>query len=103
MNLNLLNVNLKRNSNIVSSISKIYGVGHSIARLILNDLGISNYSRIKDLNQNVIIKILKWIDFNKVLIGDSIKYFYKRNKLVIHSNTQTKLNKKNAFKTNIFQ
>jgi len=101
MNLNLLNVNLKKNSNIVSSISKIYGIGHTIVRMMLNDLGISYYSRIKDVTQNIVVKVLKWIDFNKILIDDSIKHPYKRNKLAIHSNIQTKLNKKNAFKINV--
>jgi len=101
MNLNLLNVNLKSNSNVISSIGKIYGIGYHIVKLMLNDLGISNNSRIKDLTQNIVIKILKWIDFNKILIDNNIKHLHKRNKLVVHSNVQTELRKNNALKINL--
>lgn len=69
----LLGVNLNNNSKASSAISRIYGVGYFIAKRMSNDLNLGLNIRIKDLSQNTLVKILKWIDKNKILVEGSLK------------------------------
>ena len=69
----VLGVNLKNNSKVVYSISKLYGIGNHISKLMLNDLNIGKDCRIKDLSQNVLIKILKWVEKNKIILESTLK------------------------------
>lgn len=69
----ILSVYLQNDLNIIQGLKKLFGLGFHIARLIINDLNIGFCSRIKDLNQNIVIKILKWIELNKVFVETSLK------------------------------
>lgn len=69
----ILNVNLKNSSKVLYSLIKLHGFGFQLARLMLNDLNIGYNCRIKDLNQNNIIKIIKWVENNKIMIESTLK------------------------------
>lgn len=69
----ILNVNLKGSSKVLHSISKLYGFGVHLSNLMLNDLNIGYNCRIKDLNHTTIIKIIKWVEKNKIVIESSLK------------------------------
>ena len=69
----VLGVNLNDNSRIIFNLAKIYGVGNNMVSIMLNELGIGLNCRVKDLTQNLLIKILKWIDKNKVLVESSLR------------------------------
>jgi len=68
-----MGVNLNDNSKVIPNLTKIYGVGHSVVCIMLNELNIGLNCRVKDLTQNLLVKILKWIDKNKVLVESSLK------------------------------
>ena len=70
---NILGINLKNNSKALYSITKLYGVGIYITKLMFNDLNIGHDCRVKDLTQNILVKILKWIDKNKIIVENSLK------------------------------
>ena len=40
---------------------------------MFNDLNLGHNLRIRDLTQNILVKILKWVDKNKLLIESSLK------------------------------
>lgn len=69
----ILNVNLKSSSKVLHSLAKLYGFGIHLSNLMLNDLNIGYDCRIKDLNHNTIIKIIKWIEKNKIIIESALK------------------------------
>ena len=69
----ILNVNLKGSSKVLHSISKLYGFGIHLSNLMLNDLNIGYNCRIKDLNHTTVIKIIKWVEKNKIVIESSLK------------------------------
>jgi len=69
----ILNVNLKGSSQVSHSISKLYGFGIYLSNLMLNDLNIGYNCRIKDLNHTTVIKIIKWVEKNKIVIESSLK------------------------------
>ena len=69
----ILNVNLKSSSKVLHSISKLYGFGIHLSNLMLNDLNIGYNCRIKDLNHTTVIKIIKWVEKNKIVIESSLK------------------------------
>jgi small subunit ribosomal protein S13 len=69
----ILNVNLKSSSKVSYSLTRLYGFGIHLTNLMLNDLNIGHDYRVKDLNQTTIIKIIKWVDKNKILIESSLK------------------------------
>jgi small subunit ribosomal protein S13 len=69
----ILNVNLKGSSKVSHSISKLYGFGIYLSNLMLNDLNIGYNCRIKDLNHTTVIKIIKWVEKNKIVIESSLK------------------------------
>jgi len=69
----ILGVNLTENSKAIYSITKIYGVGNSLAKIIFNELNIGINLRTKSLSQNTFVRILKWLDKNKVLVENSLK------------------------------
>ena len=79
----ILGINLKNNSKAVYSIAKIYGIGFYISKIIFNSLNLGLDLRTKDLNQNTLVKILKWVDKNKVLVESSLrqKIIFDINKL----------------------
>ncbi len=69
----ILNVNLKGCSKVLYSLVKLYGFGIHLTCIMLNDLNIGHNCRIKDLNQSVIIKIIKWVEKNKIVIESALK------------------------------
>ena len=69
----ILNVNLKGSSKVLHSISKLYGFGIHLSNLMLNDLNIGYNCRIKYLNHTTVIKIIKWVEKNKIVIESSLK------------------------------
>lgn len=81
--------NLKDEICVSYSLRYFFGVGKYIAKLIINDLNISHSCRIRYLNRDMLNKILKWVDQNKVLIDDSL-----RQRLLLN-NSRSKLVKLN--------
>jgi small subunit ribosomal protein S13 len=69
----ILGVNLNNNSKAKYAIQRIYGIGYFIALIMFNDLNLGHNLRIRDLTQNILVKILKWVDKNKLLIESSLK------------------------------
>jgi small subunit ribosomal protein S13 len=79
----ILNVNLKNSSRVSHALAKLYGFGFYLTCLMLNDLNIGHNCRIKDLNQSNIIKIIKWVEKNKIVIESALsqKVTFDINKL----------------------
>jgi len=69
----ILGVNLNNNSKAKYAIQRIYGIGYFIALIMFNDLNLGHNLRIRDLTQNILVKILKWVDKNKLLVESSLK------------------------------
>lgn len=69
----VLGVNLKNNLKAKYAVQRIYGIGYFIALTMFNDLGLGNNIRTRDLTQNTLVKILKWVDKNKILVESSLK------------------------------
>jgi small subunit ribosomal protein S13 len=69
----ILNVNLKGCSKVSYSIAKLYGFGIKLTDLMLNDLNIGNNCRVEDLNQSMVIKIIKWVEKNKIVIEGTLR------------------------------
>ena len=69
----ILNLNLKSSSKTLYSLTKFYGLGNNLVHIMLNDLNIGFDSRIKDLNQEDIIRVIKWVEKNKVIIENNLK------------------------------
>jgi small subunit ribosomal protein S13 len=69
----ILNVTLKNSAKVLHSLTRLYGFGFHLANLMLNDLNIGHDCRIKDLNQGTIIKIIKWVEKNKIMIESALK------------------------------
>jgi small subunit ribosomal protein S13 len=69
----ILNLNLKNSSKTLYSLTKFYGLGNNLVYIMLNDLNIGFDSRIKDLNQEDIIRVIKWVEKNKVIIENNLK------------------------------
>jgi len=69
----ILGVNLNNNSKAKYAIQRIYGIGYFIALIMFNDLNLGHSLRIRDLTQNILVKILKWVDKNKLLVESSLK------------------------------
>jgi len=69
----ILNVNFKNSSKVLHSLTRFYGFGFHLASIMLNDLNIGHDCRVKDLNQNTIIRIIKWVEKNKIMIESGLK------------------------------
>ena len=69
----ILGVNLNDNSKVIPNLAKIYGVGNNTVYVMLNQLNIGLDCRVKDLTQNLLVKILKWVDKNKILVESSLR------------------------------
>ena len=69
----ILNVNLKGSSKVSHSLAKLYGFGIHLSNLMTNDLNIGYNCRIKDLNQSTIVRIIKWVEKNKIIIESALK------------------------------
>jgi small subunit ribosomal protein S13 len=69
----ILNVNLKSSSKVLYSLAKLCGFGVHLSNLMLNDLNIGYNCRVKDLNHSTIIKIIKWVEKNRIIIESALK------------------------------
>ena len=69
----IFNINLKGSSKVLYSLAKLYGFGTYLTLIMLNDLNIGHNCRIKDLNQNTVIKIIKWVEKNRIVIESILK------------------------------
>jgi small subunit ribosomal protein S13 len=69
----IFNVNLKGSSKVLYSLVKLYGFGIHLSLVILNDLNIGHNCRIKDLNQNTVVKIIRWVEKNRIMIESVLK------------------------------
>jgi len=64
----LFGKNLNNKSLALYNIAKLYGLGFFLVKLMFNDLCIGFNARMKELNQNLLVKIIKWVEKNKVFI-----------------------------------
>jgi len=64
----LFGKNLNNKSLALYGVIRLYGLGFSIVQIMFNDLCIGLNCRIKDLNQSLLVKILKWVEKNKVFM-----------------------------------
>lgn len=69
----ILNTNLKNNSKAIYSIANLFGLGNFSVKIMLNELNIGRNCRVSDLTQNLLVKILKWIEKNEILVENSLK------------------------------
>ena len=69
----LLGLNISNNLKTIIGFSKFYGLKKYTVKQMLNNLNISSDSRILNLNQNIYLKMLKWIDFNFISIENILK------------------------------
>lgn len=69
----ILNVNIKNSSKVLYSLTRLYGFGFHLVNVMLNDLNIGHNSRVRDLNQNTIIRIIKWVEKNRIVIESALK------------------------------
>lgn len=69
----ILGVDLKNKTKVIFGISKLFGLGLFIVKLMFNELNISFDFRIKDMTQNIYVKILKWIETNNLIVENSLK------------------------------
>lgn len=63
-------VDLPREKRVEVGLTYIYGIGHSSARKILADTGVSPDVRVKDLNDDDVAKLREYIDKNMTVEGD---------------------------------
>lgn len=69
----ILGVDLKSNTKVIYGISKLFGLGLFLVKLMLNELNISLNFRVKDMTQNIYVKILKWLEINKLIVENNLK------------------------------
>ena len=69
----ILNINLKKSSKMLYGLIKLYGLGPYLTTIMLNELNIGSNSRIKDLSQAKVIKIIKWIEKNRIIVENALK------------------------------
>nr|YP_009577934.1 ribosomal protein S13 [Guillardia theta]QBJ06312.1 ribosomal protein S13 [Guillardia theta] len=69
----ILGKNFNSDLKVINMLKHFYGIGHYMSEVILNDLNITKNCRVKDLNQNALVRIPKWIEKFKVDIEDTLK------------------------------
>jgi small subunit ribosomal protein S13 len=71
------------NTKILFAICKFYGLGRYTVTLMLNDLNVGIDCRIKELSQNVLLKIVKWVEKNDLVLENALKQkiFFDINRL----------------------
>lgn len=68
----LFGKNLNNKSLALYGISKLYGLGVPTVKTIFNDLCIGLNCRLKDLNQSLLVRILKWVEKNKIFLESAL-------------------------------
>ena len=63
-------VDIPNDKRVVVSLTYIYGIGASLAEKILSDVNISVDTRVKDLSENDVASIRKYIDANYTVEGE---------------------------------
>ncbi|MBN1298743.1 MAG: 30S ribosomal protein S13 [Actinobacteria bacterium] len=80
-------VDVPRDKHIVISLTYIFGIGRSLAKQILKDLGIDETRKTKDLTEDEIIKIRAYIDNNIKVEGDLRREVTQNIKRLIEINS----------------
>lgn len=71
----LLETNLLDQKSVFFALTKIHGIGKSMAFLICKKLGFSVNLKIKDLSQEQIVEILQQIDSSELLLNNELRKF----------------------------
>lgn len=69
----LLETNLPENKSVLIALTYVYGINKKSATIICRKLGISNNLKIKDLDEEQLIEIIKVIDSSKLIINNELK------------------------------
>ena len=63
-------VDLPRDKRVNIALTYIYGIGHSLADKVVNQIGIDEATRVKDLTEDEITRLREYIDKNYQVEGD---------------------------------
>lgn len=63
-------VDLPKNKRVEIGLTYIYGIGHSTAKVILEETGVNPDTRVKDLSEGDVAKLRDYIDKNITVEGD---------------------------------
>ena len=63
-------VDIPREKRLEISLTYIYGVGPSLAKLVCEQVGIDRDTRVRDLTDDEVARIRNWIDSNLKVEGD---------------------------------
>jgi len=70
---------LNNKSLALYSVIKLYGLGFYLVKIMFNDLCIGTNYRVKNLSQNLLIKLLKWVEKNKIFVETLLTNKIKNN------------------------
>lgn len=80
-------VDIPRDKHIVIALTYIFGIGRSLARKMLKELGIEETRKTKDLTEDEIIKIRTYVDNNFKVEGDLRREVTQNIKRLIEINS----------------
>jgi small subunit ribosomal protein S13 len=80
-------IDIPRDKHIVIALTYIFGIGKSLAKKVLKDLGIDQARKTRDLTEDEIIKIRAYIDNNFKVEGDLRREVTQNIKRLIEINS----------------
>jgi small subunit ribosomal protein S13 len=80
-------IDIPRDKHIVIALTYVFGIGRSLAKKILKDLGIEATRKTRDLTEDEIIKIRAYIDNNFKVEGDLRREVTQNIKRLIEINS----------------
>jgi small subunit ribosomal protein S13 len=80
-------IDIPRDKHIVIALTYVFGIGRSLAKKILKDLGIDPTRKTRDLTEDEIIKIRAYIDNNFKVEGDLRREVTQNIKRLIEINS----------------
>jgi small subunit ribosomal protein S13 len=80
-------VDIPNNKHIVIALTYIFGIGRSLAKKCLDDLGIEKTKKPKDLTEGEVVKIREYIDSNIKIEGDLRREVSQNIKRLIEVNS----------------
>jgi len=80
-------VDIPNNKHIVVALTYIFGIGRSLAKKSLDDLGIEKVKKPKDLTEGEVVKIREYIDSNIKIEGDLRREVSQNIKRLIEVNS----------------
>jgi small subunit ribosomal protein S13 len=80
-------VDIPRDKHIVIALTYIFGIGRSLAKKILKDLGIEETRKTKDLTEEEVVKVRAYIDNNFKVEGDLRREVTQNIKRLIEINS----------------